>query len=153
MHKHGTSNGHANITRKIIHDASTILALTQLSTMVHALHMALVLVIIASFLIAVSGWNEWDYNVQWAEDENKITALQNEWHSYWDLSQFKGNTNPPRARRGHSLHLIKTDERFTEYGGHTYIVLFGGRDNDQKATHIPKTYDVDSVGNMKMINI
>lgn len=107
--------------------------------------MRFVLVYLSIFLVTVSCWNEWDYSVQWAEDESKITALQNEWHSYWDLSQFKGNPSPPRARRGHSLHLIKTDERFTEYGGHTYIVMFGGRDNDQKAEHIPKTYDVDSV--------
>lgn len=46
--------------------------------------------------------------------------------------------------RGHSLHLITTDIN-SEYKGDTYLVLFGGRDNDQKTQHIPKTYDVKEV--------
>jgi hypothetical protein len=39
---------------------------------------------------------------------------------------------------------VKTDVR-SEYGGETYVVLFGGRDNDQRAEHIPRTYDVQEV--------
>lgn len=50
----------------------------------------------------------------------------------------------PRPRRGHSLHLIHTDER-SIYEGATYIVLFGGRSNDDQVLHVPKTYDIDSV--------
>ena len=46
--------------------------------------------------------------------------------------------------RGHSLHLIKTESE-SIYKGDMYLVMFGGRDNDQKTQHIPKTYDVKEV--------
>lgn len=104
----------------------------------------LLLGILLSFCIVASGWNQWDYTVQWSEDPTKVLTAQLQWHSIWDLPKYRGDANPPRPRRGHSLHLIKTDER-SEYGGHTYVVMFGGRDNDQKAIHIPRTYDVESV--------
>jgi len=42
----------------------------------------------------------------------------------------------PRPRRGHSLIVINE-----------YLVMFGGRDNDQPHEyHIPKTYNVETVG-------
>ena len=91
----------------------------------------------------VLSWNQWDYGVQWSETPAKISALSNQWHGYWDPN-YRGNLDPPRPRRGHSLHLVKTDPR-SAYGDNTYIVMFGGRDNDQKAQHIPKTYEVKSV--------
>lgn len=93
----------------------------------------------------VWSWNEWKYTVQWNEDPTKVDSSFQQWHDTWDLENYIGDDSPPRARRGHSLHLIKTDTGFPEYGGDTYIVLFGGRDNDQKAIHIPKTYDVEKV--------
>jgi hypothetical protein len=89
-------------------------------------------------------WNEWDYKVTWSEDPTKVESNQIQWHAIWDLSKYRGDASPPRPRRGHSLHLVKTDERSDE-AGQTYIVLFGGRDNDQKAIHIPRTYDVQTV--------
>lgn len=57
---------------------------------------------------------------------------------------YKGNANPPRPRRGHSLHLIKT-EVDSDLHGHTYLIMFGGRDNDQLAEHKPITYNVKTV--------
>jgi len=42
------------------------------------------------------------------------------------------------------MHLIITDP-LSDFKGDTYIVMFGGRDNDQKADHKPKTYNVETV--------
>jgi hypothetical protein len=47
---------------------------------------------------------------------------------------------------GHSLLHIKTKVD-SIYEGYTYLVMFGGRDNEGKAEHIPKTYNVAKVNN------
>lgn len=95
-------------------------------------------------IVLVSSWNDWNYTVQWSEDDTKIEDNKLQWHGIWDLPNYKGNAAPPRPRRGHSLHLVKTEVN-SDFNGATYVVLFGGRDNDQKAIHIPRTYDVESV--------
>lgn len=95
-------------------------------------------------LVPTYAWNQWDYKVTWSEDPDKIGSLSAQWHAVWPDSNYTGDSSPPRPRRGHSLHVIKTDPR-SDYGGDTYVVLFGGRDNDQRTVHIPKTYDVETV--------
>ena len=106
------------------------------------------------------GWNVWNYSVQWNEDPLRIENTRIPWESLWSnylsnnqpnqpaifTPNYIGDPKPPRPRRGHSLHIIKTDSRSDEYKGHTYIIMFGGRDNDQNALHIPKTYNVQTVG-------
>jgi hypothetical protein len=91
----------------------------------------------------VDGWNQWDYKVTWSPDHVQAANLKNQWELNWAKAPYRGNGSaPPRPRRGHSLHLIKTDPR-SVYDGATYVVMFGGRDNDQVKEHIPKTYNVD----------
>ncbi len=93
------------------------------------------------------GWNEWMYQTTWATTEATAESKLLQWYNVWGTSRYKGSYPPPRPRRGHSLHIIKTDPQ-SDYKGATYIVMFGGRDNDQKTTHIPKTYEVESVCNL-----
>jgi len=38
--------------------------------------------------------------------------------------------------------VIFTSQKNTPYKGDTYVILFGGRDNDEPFVHIPRTYDV-----------
>lgn len=90
------------------------------------------------------GWNEWLYQTTWATTEVTAESKLLQWYNVWGTSRYKGSYGPPRPRRGHSLHIIKTDKQ-SDYKGATYVVMFGGRDNDQKTTHIPKTYEVESV--------
>jgi hypothetical protein len=97
-----------------------------------------------SWIKFADAWNIWDYNTTWAPDPKDAVNRKLQWETVWSQINFRGESKPPRPRRGHSLHLIKTDPR-SDYHGHTYIVLFGGRDNDQSTTHIPKTYNVKSV--------
>ncbi len=101
---------------------------------------------IVSFVYTVMAWNEWDYKTTWSPTASEVEGKKLSWQAVWDAegTLYNGNGDPPRPRRGHSLHIIQTDER-SEYNGATYLVLFGGRDNDQRAVHIPKTYNVESV--------
>ena len=112
--------------------------------------LVLYLVLILARAVEVSCWAQWNYTVQWSEDLDKVISLSTQWHSFWDLENYYGDDSPPRPRRGHSLHLIKTDDE-SDFGGATYVVLFGGRDNNQKAVHIPRTYNVErtSEGNIE----
>jgi hypothetical protein len=103
-----------------------------------------VLLCFLGMCVLVNGWNDWNYTVQWSEDETKVEDNKLQWHGIWDLPNYRGNSAPPRPRRGHSLHLVKTDPN-SDFKGATYVVLFGGRDNDQKAVHVPRTYNVKSV--------
>lgn len=103
------------------------------------------LLVFLLFILSVQAWNEWDYFTSWSHTSATDAAnKQTQWEAIWVLSNYVGDATPPRPRRGHSLHIIKTDSR-SDYNGDTYIVMFGGRDNDQKKTHIPKTYNVESV--------
>lgn len=94
----------------------------------------------------ISSWSQWDYKTTWALDGTTASeeTLKAAWDAVWSTGKYKGASAAPRPRRGHSLHLIKTDER-SIYGGDTYLFMFGGRDNDQIATHIPRTYNIKSV--------
>ena len=103
-----------------------------------------ILVIFFFFAYFVAGWNQWDYKTTWSQDSEKSKNLETQWNNIWSSKKFRGNPAPPRPRRGHSLHIIRTDSR-SAYNGDTYIVMFGGRDNDQTAKHIPITYNVESV--------
>lgn len=97
------------------------------------------------------GWNKWNYTVQWSTVQTQVSSLQQQWRLIWSpiaedgvTPTYVGDDFPPRPRRGHSFHVIKTDVN-SDYKGAVYLVLFGGRDNNQKAEHIPKTYDVITV--------
>jgi len=95
------------------------------------------------------GWNEWLYNTTWSslsssEAKNKLLQWENVWYNKYYQGSKLGHSKPPRPRRGHSMHLIITDP-LSDFKGDTYIVMFGGRDNDQKADHKPKTYNVETV--------
>ena len=94
------------------------------------------------------GWNEWMYKTTWSDDPLDAISKELQWRSVWGaFTNYKGSYGPPRPRRGHSFHIIKTDPR-SDYKGETYMVMFGGRDNDQKDIHIPRTYDVQSVSHL-----
>lgn len=94
-------------------------------------------------------WKEWNYTVKWSHAGSANTAENNKiaWEAVWNINGSFSDVQapPPRPRRGHSLHIIKTNPLSTEYNGHTYLVMFGGRDNDQETKHIPKTYEVKNV--------
>lgn len=49
----------------------------------------------------------------------------------------------PRPRRGHSLVLAELN--WGNLHG-TYVIMFGGRDNDNSTVHVPTTYAVTEVG-------
>jgi hypothetical protein len=94
-------------------------------------------------------WNQWDYKTTWSlQGPDSDDAINQEavWRLQWDTAEqrYSGKYGPPRPRRGHSLHIVQTDAR-SDYQGETYIILFGGRDNDQQQEHIPRTYDVDTL--------
>eukprot|EP01036_Dinobryon_divergens_P033211 gene33211-42946_t len=97
----------------------------------------------------VSAWNQWQYKTTWTSSSQSATdflTATTVWNGLWNPNpgQFHGSNNPPRPRRGHSLHLIKTESE-SIYNGDMYLVMFGGRDNDQKTQHVPKTYDVKEI--------
>lgn len=91
-----------------------------------------------------NSWNEWKYKTTWSTNAENAEIQARVWNSTWFNKLYNGDDSPPRPRKGHSLHIIKTDSR-SDYKGETYIVMFGGRDNDQLSTHIPKTYNVKLV--------
>lgn len=99
------------------------------------------------FALSVSrcaGWHRWEYSAQWS-DQSPEEALraQEEWTKEWGGSS---SSSGPRPRRGHSLVLFHSNNSYPYYGD-SYIIMFGGRDNDDRATHEPKTYDLKKVNN------
>jgi len=108
------------------------------------------LLCLAVWLQSTYGWNEWNYNVSWSTIPSQVASLKQQWETIWSpiaedgTKGYEGTSMPPRPRRGHSFHVIKTAVN-SDYLGAVYLVLFGGRDNNQKAEHIPKTYDVVTV--------
>lgn len=67
------------------------------------------------------------------------------WENIWDSALYVGPKVPPRNRRGHSMNVIKSQfDTDKTKAGSTYLVIFGGRDNPQKAKHIPTTYHVEN---------
>ena len=96
-------------------------------------------------LVPSLGWNRWDYSTEWSDvSPEEALAIQREWLSIWGVSPSGVDSSGPRPRRGHSLVLYQSPNAFP-YFGDTYIVMFGGRDNDENTTHVPKTYDLESV--------
>ena len=60
------------------------------------------------------------------------------------ITIFKGGfREPPRPRMGHTL--VKAIRKNTNAPDDIFLVMFGGRDNDNITTHIPKTYNVEIV--------
>ena len=128
----------------------------KIATVFSAMLSVHVLLCVATVLhqwIACLSWNQWDYKTTWSLqglDSDDAKVLNTTWRASWDTAEqrYPGNIYlPPRPRRGHSLHIVKTDER-SDYNGDTYLILFGGRDNDQRQEHIPKTYDVATLVSM-----
>lgn len=67
-----------------------------------------------------------------------------------DDGSFSPDQSAPRPRRGHSMVIIDSPglegNQMTNYQGYTYLIMFGGRDNDNASfVHIPKTYKVETV--------
>lgn len=106
--------------------------------------LSLLSLLILTIIPEISSWAEWNYTIQWSENPNAVASAITQWTSVWSSEKYAGDPSPPRARRGHSLHIIKTDER-SEYGGESYIFMFGGRDNDQVTVQIPKTYNIETI--------
>ena len=112
--------------------------------------------------LRVRAWNQWNYETQWTpidpvytvEGENTMSAEY--WYKIWGNAPPQGidPTNPipgssnkqmaPRPRRGHSLLHVKTRPD-SIYKGYTYLIMFGGRDNEDSKPHIPKTYAVQKI--------
>ena len=122
----------------------------------------IVFVFYCEFLCPIFSWSEWKYETQWVPI-NPIFTVNGEntmnytyWESIWGTTPPQGidSTNPiappvndqkaPRPRRGHSLLHVKT-RKDSIYKGYTYLIMFGGRDNEDRRTHIPRTYAVDKV--------
>ena len=94
----------------------------------------LLLVLLSHELIITASWKQWDYTTYWAADSTTTPQdEENAWSNVW-----KNASNPPRPRKGASLVIM-------EIAGSSYLVLFGGRDNDRSVKHIPKTFNVEKV--------
>lgn len=105
------------------------------------------------FISKCIGWNQWEYSVQWDPDPSEVAVKVKTWNDTWFNRYYKGDQSAPRPRKGHSLGIIKTDIRSDKYLGATYLVMFGGRDNDQIAEHIPKTYNVQNVSPVTTVSV
>jgi hypothetical protein len=112
----------------------------------HNRHILLILSLVL-FFGSVQPWQEWDYETQWAADSAKVDDAKDAWYNVWGKyapDGYKNSLQAPRPRRGHSLVHIVTPED-SMYKGDTYLVMFGGRDNNAQTIHIPKTYGVETV--------
>lgn len=101
--------------------------------------------------VNVQAWREWNYSVTWADDPNpiEVSSKISQWAPEWDQLLTIDSSSVyidgvPRPRRGHSLVLVKSQVN-SALKGHTYVVMFGGRDNDGKFRHTPKTYNVKTI--------
>ena len=92
-------------------------------------------------------WTRWNYTVQWDENPDDVGAKTLNWYEYWGETAAPGlDLNPgnsPRPRRGHSMNQYFNDPADTVYDGMTIVIMFGGRDNINTFTHIPRTYNVE----------
>lgn len=88
----------------------------------------------------ILAWAEWNYSTTWSTsiDQETVDGVKKGWFNVWG-EDSPGKTHiAPRPRRGHSMVT-------TEYEDNTYILLFGGRGNDFKKRHVPKTYNIEKV--------
>lgn len=108
-----------------------------------------------------SCWQQWNYETTFLDSDGntritELSELQSQKKLQWEavLNKLQGGNAPPpgylneilapRPRRGHSL-VLATTSTVEGVPPETYLVLFGGRDNDGKFTHIPKTYNVEKI--------
>jgi hypothetical protein len=84
--------------------------------------------LLLALLPAARAWKQWD---------NHGTTPQ-AWRDMWKLD------TGPGGRSGHSLVLF-------DAGG--TVIMFGGRDNDRRRRHVPRTYEVTRVqGTLEFVN-
>lgn len=88
------------------------------------------LLLFARLPAVIIAWTEWKYETQWSATDP--VATETAWSNIWGLG------GAPSSRRGHSLVAMNL-------AGRDYLVLFGGRDNNQVTSHVPKTYNVVTV--------
>lgn len=82
---------------------------------------------LGSILGLVSGWVKWTDN----------GATTDAWKAVW------GKDKGPSGRIGHSM-VLQTD---------TKVIMFGGKDNDIRRTHTPKTYEITRKdGSLEFVN-
>ena len=67
-------------------------------------------------------WQNWDYTGRTPSRPAELAK----WRDIW------GYPSGPRGRRGHTMVLYDD----------TKLLLFGGRDNEHKVQHVPKTYEI-----------
>jgi hypothetical protein len=94
-------------------------------------------------------WQEWSYSVTWSDNPSERNSKISQWAPEWNkILTIDGSSNyidgVPRPRRGHSLVIIKSQEN-SVLKGDTYVIMFGGRDNDGQFLHVPKTYNVQTI--------
>lgn len=98
--------------------------------------------------ISVGAWTQWNYTTQWnAKTATAAAAAETSWYLLWNNVSAPGldksAENAPRPRRGHTMDFFVSNST-GDLGFFTYIVIFGGRDNENpNFRHIPKTYDVE----------
>lgn len=115
-------------------------------------HRGVSLLFLSFFLLFLvhgcDGWSKWDYSTLWSEDATdvQIAGILNNWYNTWGTRQVNDSaTQPPRARMGHTLVKAVIMDPDPTVPDEIYVVMFGGRDNDNNTEHIPRTYDVEIV--------
>ena len=95
----------------------------------------LCLILLFDCFLSTLSWVEWDYSTYWSDATSPVNNVTEEsaWESIWH-----DKNNAPRPRKGHSLVIV-------ELMNSSYLVLFGGRDNDRSVEHIPRTFNVKKV--------
>eukprot|EP00605_Chrysophyceae_sp_TOSAG23-4_P000108 GSChrysophyteH1.ASY1.ANO1.118.1 assembled CDS len=91
-----------------------------------------------------------DESCVWQEDMNRcVGATQSNWQIFWGERPAPGfelsPEDAPRPRRGHSMMTFYDKSNSFAYRGATLVFMFGGRDNEAKFEHIPRTYNVAKV--------
>eukprot|EP01041_Mallomonas_annulata_P005967 gene5966-12038_t len=92
-------------------------------------------------LLCVS-WRPWNYTYLPSVNDTEQVSKFQLWKNTWGRKDAFGNLTAeglrihgPRPRRGHTLVVIGT-----------YLVMFGGRDNNlPRELHVPKTYNVKDI--------
>ena len=113
----------------------------------------ILLLLLGSLLVGyVKAWAQWDYYAQWwvnggteQEIEEEIASRKNVYYGVWSNETLEGAfKDAPRPRRGHTMVLARTPNLRPFYG-HNFILMFGGRDNENNTAHVPRTYNIQKV--------
>ena len=111
--------------------------------------MKLLIVCVLSLAGFVHGWHEWKYSTQWSEIAGDVSVKKTSWEYFWGASAPPGydhsDQDAPRPRRGHTMLVYDDYVNSAAYNGYKMVVMFGGRDNELKFEHIPRTYNVAKV--------